>query len=536
MEEKCASGHAAPGVYEVYKNFPVSIVKPNPKAIISCGRRVVATQKLDRGTCICSERGVSVPVDLKRDAYTDTDVCSVCFLSRKSGVHTACMLIDEKLKPVEDNIIHALVQDCKSIEEFALTHSIEKYLPLLWIRIMAVCAAEDIADPAHAPDPEIARDRAAARLWITQWRSTLSGSSELDSSYPSQEVMLNNFAAAKALWNSTPKCVQTTFCKFLGPIISKSPAAGSSTTENSITGPEILLIVSGQMNRNGYSVRDLYRPNKIVGFGIFPAVSMINHSCDPNCAVTTWPMGLLQVRTIKTVPAGTELTVSYCDILAPREERQETLLFSKEFECHCMRCDNPDAYAHERELSTPLCPKCFCNTPRTLPRNSDVLKCRTEDGGCGAEILLKDMKIYSRQCQKKITVAVAEASSDPEMVRDFLNEQRSFAETHALIIRARLTLAVEFERLSKHREAAGELSHALRASKMHVPLAWPEFSELMIRKTNNLLLAGDSGTKEAENTLLAAILSLKSSAGPAHPLTARLIKKHKQLSEGKKVF
>ena len=52
----------------------------------------------------------------------------------------------------------------------------------------------------------------------------------------------------------------------------------------------------------------------------------------------------------------------------------------------------------------------------------------------------------------------------------------------------------------------------------------------MIRRANNLLLAGGR-EKEAEKTLSVAVLALRVAAGELHPLTARLSKKHKQISE-----
>ena len=88
--------------------------------------------------------------------------------------------------------------------------------------------------------------------------------------------------------------------------------------------------------------RRVLQPNSVVGLGIFPAVAMINHSCYPNCAVVTAPGGVLEVRTLRSVPKGTELTVSYTNLLAPRATRQHELLTTKEFSCHCLRCDSPD--------------------------------------------------------------------------------------------------------------------------------------------------------------------------------------------------
>jgi len=47
-------------------------------------------------------------------------------------------------------------------------------------------------------------------------------------------------------------------------------------------------------------------PNKVVALGLFPAVAMYNHSCDPNCAVMTCENGVLEVRCIRAVNEGSE--------------------------------------------------------------------------------------------------------------------------------------------------------------------------------------------------------------------------------------
>jgi hypothetical protein len=172
-----------------------------------------------------------------------------------------------------------------------------------------------------------------------------------------------------------PPEVQRRASEVVLPVVASSPA-GHGKTASEMTMPEALLVLAGQLNRNGYSLRDVTSPNTHAGLGFFPAVAMFNHSCAPNCVVVTFPDGYLEVRTLKDIAQGVELTVSYIDLLLPREERIATLKSTKEFVCHCLRCDAPDAFAYERMLSTPTCLRCHRAVPRRV-----MMGVGADDGG-----------------------------------------------------------------------------------------------------------------------------------------------------------
>eukprot|EP01052_Picozoa_sp_SAG31_P048336 SAG31_NODE_10066_length_1188_cov_1.440771_2_plen_197_part_00 len=56
----------------------------------------------------------------------------------------------------------------------------------------------------------------------------------------------------------------------------------------------------------------------------------------------------LTVRTLQAVPAGTELTIGYVELYAPRPERRAQLEASKGFVCECSRCLKPDLSSEKR--------------------------------------------------------------------------------------------------------------------------------------------------------------------------------------------
>eukprot|EP01062_Namystynia_karyoxenos_P003676 TRINITY_DN11310_c0_g1_i1.p1 TRINITY_DN11310_c0_g1~~TRINITY_DN11310_c0_g1_i1.p1 ORF type:complete len:717 (+),score=171.33 TRINITY_DN11310_c0_g1_i1:116-2266(+) len=76
-------------------------------------------------------------------------------------------------------------------------------------------------------------------------------------------------------------------------------------------------------------------------FGVFPTVSRINHSCDPNVH-GAWlsEAGRWRVRTIRDVPRGAELCTSYLPLEHTRAERQRRLQ-PMGFSCCCPVCALP---------------------------------------------------------------------------------------------------------------------------------------------------------------------------------------------------
>lgn len=87
---------------------------------------------------------------------------------------------------------------------------------------------------------------------------------------------------------------------------------------------------------------------------IYERVSMLNHSCWPNCTLTPVEAasGRARVYTLDEVPAGAQLTICYQDELAtlPRSERRAFLATLFGFECGCSRCAQPASACALKEL------------------------------------------------------------------------------------------------------------------------------------------------------------------------------------------
>ena len=100
---------------------------------------------------------------------------------------------------------------------------------------------------------------------------------------------------------------------------------------------DTLLAVAKRINCNSHAIISS-SPSAVLGLGLYCRVSLLNHSCQPNCHYQASSYGRMLVQTNTAVDDGDELTVHYCDLYESREERQRQLLREKGFLCQCERC------------------------------------------------------------------------------------------------------------------------------------------------------------------------------------------------------
>jgi hypothetical protein len=101
------------------------------------------------------------------------------------------------------------------------------------------------------------------------------------------------------------------------------------------------------IHSNAHQILD--KNDSLLGVGLFPFTSMMNHSCSPNCFHTFSVSGdnkaasgvpRLVMRTLKDVAAGEELCYSYVRLYQTTEARREVLSKVYSFICNCKRCSN----------------------------------------------------------------------------------------------------------------------------------------------------------------------------------------------------
>ncbi|XP_048494161.1 histone-lysine N-methyltransferase ASHR1 [Beta vulgaris subsp. vulgaris] len=74
-----------------------------------------------------------------------------------------------------------------------------------------------------------------------------------------------------------------------------------------------------------------------LGTGLYPVISVINHSCFPN-AVLMFEGRTAVVRAVQCIPKGTEVLISYIETAASTMTRQKALKEQYFFSCSCPRC------------------------------------------------------------------------------------------------------------------------------------------------------------------------------------------------------
>ncbi|KAM9316757.1 histone-lysine N-methyltransferase SMYD3 [Gastrophryne carolinensis] len=95
----------------------------------------------------------------------------------------------------------------------------------------------------------------------------------------------------------------------------------------------------GKVTCNSFTISDGEMQD--VGVGLYPSMSLLNHSCDPNCVIV-FEGTCLQLRTVKKIDKSEELTISYIDVKMPSDLRQIQLQRQYCFRCDCNRCLSKD--------------------------------------------------------------------------------------------------------------------------------------------------------------------------------------------------
>ncbi|KAM8818241.1 SET and MYND domain-containing protein 4 isoform 4-T4 [Rhynchonycteris naso] len=134
--------------------------------------------------------------------------------------------------------------------------------------------------------------------------------------------------------------------------------------------------------------------------GIFPVVSLLNHSCSPNTSVS-FVSTVATVRASQPIGKGQEILHCY----GPHEsrmsvaERQQKLRSQYFFDCNCLACQTEK---HVRAAGPPWEAFC-CNSCRELMQGDDVLSCG--NASC-TETVSRDRLVSQLQdLQKQIGMA-----------------------------------------------------------------------------------------------------------------------------------
>ena len=118
-----------------------------------------------------------------------------------------------------------------------------------------------------------------------------------------------------------------------------------------------------------------------LALGLFPFTSMLNHSCEPNCAhdfiLTRNKAPVLSMRAITDIEVGEEICYSYTNLYLSTKQRNEQLQSAYGFRCNCSRCEaNLDGFVDQggsqtlvKELNT-----CFSLLEQDTRMRSSITK------------------------------------------------------------------------------------------------------------------------------------------------------------------
>lgn len=134
-----------------------------------------------------------------------------------------------------------------------------------------------------------------------------------------------------------------------------------------------------------------------------------NHSCNPNCAFVGLQNGQLAFRTIRPVSREEELTVSYIDLYAPRDERRHVLLGSKHFWCKCKRCISPIETSIDRYLTGVVCEKCHEDVYVIPPSTMDNIQVSDPSAKSSDNVEYKCAKCSSKTTSRSLQNTLEEA-------------------------------------------------------------------------------------------------------------------------------
>ncbi|XP_029300062.1 histone-lysine N-methyltransferase SMYD1a [Cottoperca gobio] len=152
--------------------------------------------------------------------------------------------------------------------------------------------------------------------------------------------------------------------------------------------------IFGIIKCNGFTLSD-QRGLQAVGVGLFPNLCLVNHDCWPNCTVilnhgnqsalssALHSQRRIELRAVRKIPEGEELTVSYVDFLSLSADRQKKLREHFHFECTCEHCsqhisDDLMTAAAESEGNKPSADKVREGTALTKECLQKIEKSRVE--------------------------------------------------------------------------------------------------------------------------------------------------------------
>ncbi|KAL8198918.1 UNVERIFIED_CONTAM: hypothetical protein K2H54_029567 [Gekko kuhli] len=203
---------------------------------------------------------------------------------------------------------------------------------------------------------------------------------------------------------------------------------------------------------------------------LFPVVSLLNHSCDPNTSVT-FSRTTAEVRALQPIAKGQEILHCYgphkCRVGAA--ERHKELLAQYFFSCQCQACLRELGSSPEKGVSKYSVFRCpICQAPL---QGEGMLRCSHE--ACKVMIPEADLQVelWGLQQLTKTALEILETRQPDQSLKLLLKcrseTQRLLCPEHLMVGEMEDHLAQAYAALGKWQEAAGHLRSSIQFVEAH---------------------------------------------------------------------
>lgn len=100
-----------------------------------------------------------------------------------------------------------------------------------------------------------------------------------------------------------------------------------------------------------------------LGRGIYPTLSLINHSCEPSACLLIARESYGVLIALKSVPAGGEITIDYMPSIQIPSKKKAELFKQFHFYCTCTTCYSGCKTTDLEEVTILICPECKLQYP-----------------------------------------------------------------------------------------------------------------------------------------------------------------------------
>ncbi|XP_018413152.1 PREDICTED: SET and MYND domain-containing protein 4 [Nanorana parkeri] len=252
---------------------------------------------------------------------------------------------------------------------------------------------------------------------------------------------------------------------------------------------------------------------------IFPVLSLLNHSCEPNTSVS-FQGRYAMVRACKTITRGEEVVHCYgpYKLRMGFEERQKLLRDQYFFVCQCTACTE-----EQRPAVKALCDFC-CEKCHAGLEGEDVLRC--VNVSCSHTVRRQQLALRLQNLQQAVQKAREHLQDNhPDMTVELLTS--CLSEASEFLSKNHMSFGEIFDQLAQAEASRGDWATAARHLKKSIQTVKQHYEASSLEVGHELfklaqILFNGCNVDEAMNTIVRAQHILCLHYGPDHCLVQEL--------------